>query len=110
MFRAEAEKDMEEEEELFNVEESLPNPETYSWEDKYRPRKPRYLNKVHTGYEWNKYNQTHYEYALPSPPPFMVKLTEFSLVRIIPLQKLYRDTSLIYSTPISSKAQKLRHM
>ena len=63
MFRAEAEKDMDEEEELFNVEESLPNPETYSWEDKYRPRKPRYLNKVHTGYEWNKYNQTHYEYA-----------------------------------------------
>ena len=54
---------MDEEEELFNVEENLPNPETYSWEDKYRPRKPRYLNKVHTGYEWNKYNQTHYEYA-----------------------------------------------
>jgi hypothetical protein len=67
MFRAEAEKDMEEEEELFNVEESLPNPETYSWEDKYRPRKPRYLNKVHTGYEWNKYNQTHYEYVSPFP-------------------------------------------
>lgn len=63
MFRAEAEKDMDEEEEFFNVEESLPNPETYSWEDKYRPRKPRYLNKVHTGYEWNKYNQTHYEYV-----------------------------------------------
>ena len=67
MFRAEAEKDMDEEEELFNVEENLPNPETYSWEDKYRPRKPRYLNKVHTGYEWNKYNQTHYEYV-SSPP------------------------------------------
>jgi hypothetical protein len=67
MFRAEAEKDMDEEEEFFNVEESLPNQETYSWEDKYRPRKPRYLNKVHTGYEWNKYNQTHYEYVFSSP-------------------------------------------
>lgn len=106
MFRAEAEKDMDEEEELFNVEESLPNPETYSWEDKYRPRKPRYLNKVHTGYEWNKYNQTHYEYALSSPR--MAKLTELSLVRTTLLPKLCRDTSLIYSTPISSKARRLR--
>ena len=93
MFRAEAEKDMEEEEELFNVEESLPNPETYSWEDKYRPRKPRYLNKVHTGYEWNKYNQTHYEYVFSSsygetysnfsstdnPPPKVVQGYKFNI-------------------------------
>ena len=61
MYRAEAEKELEEEEELFNLEEALPNPQTYKWEDKYRPRKPRYFNRVHTGYEWNKYNQTHYE-------------------------------------------------
>lgn len=26
----------------------------YSWHDKFRPRKPRYFNRVHTGYEWNK--------------------------------------------------------
>ena len=99
---------MDEEEELFNVEESLPNPETYSWEDKYRPRKPRYLNKVHTGYEWNKYNQTHYEYALSYPRT--VKLAELSLARITLLPKLCRDTSLIYSIPISSKEQRPRHM
>lgn len=61
MYRAEAEKDLDEEEELFNLEEDLPNPTSYNWEDKYRPRKPRYFNRVHTGYEWNKYNQTHYE-------------------------------------------------
>lgn len=62
-YRMDAEADLEEddEEELFNVEASLANPVTYTWEDKYRPRKPRYLNRVHTGYEWNKYNQTHYE-------------------------------------------------
>lgn len=64
MYRAEAEKDLDEEEELFNLEEDLPNPTSYNWEDKYRPRKPRYFNRVHTGYEWNKYNQTHYEYVL----------------------------------------------
>ena len=61
MYRAEAEKELDEEEELFNLEEDLPNPTSYNWEDKYRPRKPRYFNRVHTGYEWNKYNQTHYE-------------------------------------------------
>jgi hypothetical protein len=48
------------EEELFNMEAEM-SKVAYTWEDKYRPRKPRYFNKVHTGYEWNKYNQTHYE-------------------------------------------------
>lgn len=31
------------------------------WSDRYRPRKPRYFNRVLTGFEWNRYNQTHYE-------------------------------------------------
>ncbi|KAK1556363.1 hypothetical protein Q3G72_003702 [Acer saccharum] len=35
--------------------------------DKYRPRKPKYFNRVHTGYEWNKYNQTHYDHDNPLP-------------------------------------------
>lgn len=61
LYRAEAEKELDDEEELFNIEEDLPTRTTYNWEDKYRPRKPRYFNRVHTGYEWNKYNQTHYE-------------------------------------------------
>jgi hypothetical protein len=60
-YRAEAEKNMDDDEEIFNLEELVQNPTTYTWEDKYRPRKPRYFNRVHTGYEWNKYNQTHYE-------------------------------------------------
>lgn len=64
LYRAEAERELDEEEELFNVEESISRPTSYNWEDKYRPRKPRYFNRVHTGYEWNKYNQTHYEYVL----------------------------------------------
>lgn len=63
LYRAEAERHLEEEEELFNVEANIEHPTTYTWEDKYRPRKPRYFNRVHTGYEWNKYNQTHYEYG-----------------------------------------------
>lgn len=62
LYRAEAERELDEEEELFNLEEDIAQPTSYNWEDKYRPRKPRYFNRVHTGYEWNKYNQTHYEY------------------------------------------------
>ena len=58
---AEGEDDGGSDEEFFDLEELIANPVTYTWEDKYRPRKPRYFNRVHTGYEWNKYNQTHYE-------------------------------------------------
>ena len=64
MYTQETDLDMEEEEEAFNLEENIAHPTSYNWEDKYRPRKPKYFNRVHTGYEWNKYNQTHYEYAL----------------------------------------------
>lgn len=37
------------------------------WHDKHRPRKPKYLNHVRTGYEWNKYNRTHYDRENPPP-------------------------------------------
>lgn len=29
--------------------------QTYWWGDKFRPRKPRFFNRVKTGFEWNKY-------------------------------------------------------
>jgi hypothetical protein len=35
----------------------------YDWSDRYRPRKPRFFNRVQTGFEWNQYNQTHYEWV-----------------------------------------------
>lgn len=77
LYRAEAERELDEEEELFNVEENITNPTTYNWEDKYRPRKPRYFNRVHTGYEWNKYNQTHYD--TDNPPPKVVQGYKFNI-------------------------------
>mmetsp|Transcript_14932 Transcript_14932/g.32802 ORF Transcript_14932/g.32802 Transcript_14932/m.32802 type:complete len:672 (+) Transcript_14932:68-2083(+) len=49
----------------------------YEWEDKYRPRKPRFFNRVKTGYEWNKYNQTHYDHD--NPPPKMVQGYKFNI-------------------------------
>eukprot|EP00992_Anisonema_acinus_P008088 TRINITY_DN4162_c0_g1_i2.p1 TRINITY_DN4162_c0_g1~~TRINITY_DN4162_c0_g1_i2.p1 ORF type:complete len:150 (-),score=28.52 TRINITY_DN4162_c0_g1_i2:100-549(-) len=45
--------------------------------DKYRPRKPKYFNRVHTGYDWNKYNSTHYDYD--NPPPKVVLGYKFNL-------------------------------
>jgi len=77
LWRAEAERNLDEEEELFNLEETIANPSSYSWEDKYRPRKPRYFNRVHTGYEWNKYNQTHYD--TDNPPPKVVQGYKFNI-------------------------------
>lgn len=77
LYRAEAEKDLDEEEEIFNLEENITHPTSYNWEDKYRPRKPRYFNRVHTGYEWNKYNQTHYD--TDNPPPKVVQGYKFNI-------------------------------
>ncbi|CAI5712957.1 unnamed protein product [Hyaloperonospora brassicae] len=47
------------------------------WSEKYQPRKPRYFNRVKTGYEWNKYNQTHYDHD--NPPPKVVQGYKFNL-------------------------------
>ncbi|KAE8661166.1 Cactin [Hibiscus syriacus] len=51
--------------------------QVYWWHDKYRPRKPKYINRVHTGYEWNKYNQTHYDHD--NPPPKIVQGYKFNI-------------------------------
>uniref|UniRef100_A0A7N0TPB1 Splicing factor Cactin n=2 Tax=Kalanchoe fedtschenkoi TaxID=63787 RepID=A0A7N0TPB1_KALFE len=52
--------------------------QVYWWHDKYRPRKPKYFNRVHTGYEWNKYNQTHYDHD--NPPPKIVQGYKFNII------------------------------
>ncbi|KAI8597268.1 mid region of cactin-domain-containing protein [Dissophora ornata] len=77
LFDKEAAKQLAGDEELFNVEASLQRQQTYMWQDKYRPRKPRFFNRVHTGYEWNKYNQTHYDHD--NPPPKVVQGYKFNL-------------------------------
>jgi hypothetical protein len=43
----------------------------------YRPRKPRYLNRVRTGWDWNKYNQTHYDHD--NPPPKKIQGYKFTI-------------------------------
>lgn len=49
----------------------------YNWSDKYRPRKPRYYNRVHTGYDWNQYNKKHYD--TDNPPPKTVQGYKFNI-------------------------------
>jgi len=71
----EAKKGMGNDEVKFSVESALD--QTYEWSDKYRPRKPRYFNRVHTGFEWNKYNQTHYDFD--NPPPKIVQGYKFNI-------------------------------
>jgi len=49
----------------------------YWWHEKYRPRKPKYFNRVHTGFEWNSYNKTHYD--SDNPPPKTIQGYKFNI-------------------------------
>eukprot|EP00300_Choanocystis_sp_HF-7_P017608 c19776_g1_i1.p1 GENE.c19776_g1_i1~~c19776_g1_i1.p1 ORF type:complete len:681 (+),score=209.28 c19776_g1_i1:281-2323(+) len=78
MVKAEAERGMENGDSAFNIEVPLgTSDQVVWWHDKYRPRKPRYFNRVHTGFEWNKYNQTHYDHD--NPPPKTVQGYKFNI-------------------------------
>ena len=50
---------------------------TAAWHAQFRPRKPRYVNRVHTGYDWTRYNRTHYD--KDAPPPKVVQGYKFNL-------------------------------
>jgi hypothetical protein len=103
MYRAEMERDEDEEEEAFNTEAPLAT-SAYTWGDKYRPRKPRYFNRVHTGYEWNKYNQTHYD--TDNPPPKVVQGYKVCQAVLTTDARLIRVRSSTYSILTSSTNQK----
>ena len=45
--------------------------------DECRARKPKYTNRVHTGYVWNKYNRAHYDHD--NPPPKFVQGYKFDI-------------------------------
>jgi len=71
-----AQQGMEKDETVFTDEAQLER-QNFLWSDKYRPRKPRYFNRVHTGFDWNKYNQTHYD--IDNPPPKIVQGYRFNI-------------------------------
>ena len=47
------------------------------WMKKYKPRKPKFFNRIKTGYEWNRHNQTHYDHK--NPPPKVVQGYKFNI-------------------------------
>jgi hypothetical protein len=77
LYEREVARGVDEDEEIFTGEEAVTSISTPQWADKYRPRKPRYFNRVQMGYEWNKYNQTHYDHD--NPPPKVVQGYKFNI-------------------------------
>lgn len=77
LYEREVARGISENEEIFTAEEAVPSGSTPQWADKYRPRKPQYFNRVQMGYEWNKYNQTHYDHD--NPPPKVVQGYKFNI-------------------------------
>jgi hypothetical protein len=77
LYEREVARGINEDEEIFTGEESVATMAKPQWADKYRPRKPRYFNRVQMGYEWNKYNQTHYDHD--NPPPKVVQGYKFNI-------------------------------
>lgn len=77
LYERELSKGVSENEEIFTGEEAVSTGSRPQWANKYRPRKPRYFNRVQMGYEWNKYNQTHYDHD--NPPPKVVQGYKFNI-------------------------------
>ncbi|KAJ6079404.1 hypothetical protein N7467_009157 [Penicillium canescens] len=77
LYERELAKGVSENEEIFTGEEAVSTVSQPQWAGKHRPRKPRYFNRVQMGYEWNKYNQTHYDHD--NPPPKVVQGYKFNI-------------------------------
>ncbi|RMZ78396.1 hypothetical protein DV738_g3899, partial [Chaetothyriales sp. CBS 135597] len=72
---------VDEDEELFTAEEPTttkpPSASSPSLTGQPALRKPLYFNRVALGYDWNKYNQTHY--SADNPPPRVVQGYKFHI-------------------------------
>ncbi|KAI9781300.1 MAG: hypothetical protein M1839_006093 [Geoglossum umbratile] len=77
LYEREVARGVSENEEIFTGEEDITTASRPLWASKHRPRKPRYFNRVQMGYEWNKYNQTHYDHD--NPPPKVVQGYKFNI-------------------------------
>jgi len=77
LYEREVARGVGQDEEIFASEEQVSSNSQPQWANKHRPRKPRYFNRVQMGYEWNKYNQTHYDHD--NPPPKVVQGYKFNV-------------------------------
>ncbi|KAI9724239.1 MAG: hypothetical protein M1828_003662 [Chrysothrix sp. TS-e1954] len=78
LYEREVARGVGENEEVFAGEEEVPVNDSQQQSPRDELRKPRYFNKVITGYEWNKYNQTHYDHD--NPPPKQVQGYSFNIL------------------------------
>jgi len=76
-FDREVARGLGENEELFTQEVEVVTKNKNIWAQQHRPRKPKYFNRVQLGYEWNKYNQTHYDHE--NLPPRVVQGYKFNI-------------------------------
>jgi len=58
-------------------EVSIKSSEGIPWAEKFAPRKPKYFNRVRSGYDWSGYNRTHYD--TDNPPPKIVQGYKFNI-------------------------------
>jgi Cactus-binding C-terminus of cactin protein len=77
LYEREVARGVSENEEIFTGEEDVTTLSKPDWASKHKPRKPKYFNRVQMGYEWNKYNQTHYDHD--NPPPKVVQGYKFNI-------------------------------
>jgi len=82
----------EDNDEILNADIPLES-RVYLWQDKFRPRKPRYFNRVITGFEWNKYNKTHYD--PDNPPPKVVLGYKFNVSITLCVCVIFSSNSLL---------------
>jgi len=77
LFDREVARGLNDNEEIFTAEEDVVTKNKADWQHQHRPRKPKYFSRVIRGYEWNKYNQTHYDHD--NPPPKVIQGYKFNL-------------------------------
>ena len=51
--------------------------QAFHWLSKYTPLKPVFFNKVKMGFDWNQFNQVHYD--AKNPPPKVIQGYRFNL-------------------------------
>lgn len=78
IFDREVARGLSDNEELLTTEVPVETKNKHTWPADARPRKPQYFNRCILGYEWNKYNQTHYDHD--NPPPKVVQGYKFNVL------------------------------
>lgn len=76
MMRFELEKKVESDEVEFQETVKM-KPVLEEWMKKFKPRKPKFFNRIKTGYDWNRYNLSHFDNT--NPPPKIVQGYKFNI-------------------------------